>query len=91
MTGQQTIRERETQRKYFRFCDVSRSAAEKNTQQYSIMATAKGRILIFIIGVYYPIRRYPSGLMNKRYGNKHNIKAIDYTKYKMLVGDMSCF
>jgi hypothetical protein len=70
-------------RKYFLVCDVSRSAAEKNTQRYSIMATLKGCILIYIIGRYYHIRKYPSGFMNARYGNKHKVKAIDYTKYKL--------
>jgi len=83
VTGQQNIRERETQRKYYPICDVSRSAAEKNTQQYSIMATVKGCVLIVIIGTYYHIRQYPSGLMNTRYGNKHNIKAIECTQYKL--------
>jgi len=83
VTGQQNIREREKQRKYFLVCDVSRSAADKKTQQNSIMATVKGCILIFIIGTYYHIRKYPSDLENTRCGNKHNIKAIDNTKYKL--------
>jgi hypothetical protein len=29
--------------------------------------------------------------MNTRYGNKHIIKAIDYTKYETQVGEISCF
>jgi len=75
VTEQQNIRERETQRKYYLVCDVSTSAADKNTQQYNIMATVKGCILIFIIGTYYHTRKYPSGLMNTRYGSKHDIQA----------------
>jgi len=75
VAGQQNIRERETQRKYYLVCDVSTSAAEKNTQQYNIMATVKGCILIFIIGKYYHIRKYPSGLTNTSYENKHDIQA----------------